>query len=770
MSQERERDKTARPGPVARTRDERGLQDFRYRAFISYSHEDKSWADWLIKSLETYRIPPRLVGTETPAGTIPRRLSPVFRDRDELASASDLGDTIREALADSATLIVICSPASANSHWVNEEIRAFQQLGRGDHILCLIVDGVPNATDLPGQAYKECFAPALRRAGTAGDTPQDHHTEPIAPDARDEAGGRNVARLKLIAGLLGVGFDVLKRRHQQRRMRRMAAVTALALALTLVTTTLAITAIISRHNADLARQAAERRQKQAEGLINFMLGDLNDKLTEVGRLDIMQSVDDRAMAYFTSLPVADVTDQSLALRATGLQKIGQVRMDQGHLGKALQSFLLAFNIERRLLREAPNDPSRLAAFGNGQNYVGFAYWKMGDLAHAEREFRSARHALERALDARPRDPDIQQNLAEVLNNLAQVLTVRKHPGQAMDLYRRQISLFRDLLARDPDNRTYATNLVVTSINVASFDFENGRLLSSIREFSDTSRTVSTLMARNPKDRELVYYQMLVHAKLAQALHETGRPKAAMAFIRRAVDIGRSLVRIDPSNSNWQLPLSAYSVWEARWQHDMHPASSQALHTLEKQDAILTRMLKANPSDSATRRSLALVQLSLADLALDAGRLRKGDGHVHDALSTLGPITRPTASLAISLRLAVMAQLLLGRIDRAHHAEHVARALALIQPIARTSANPRNLAPWVAALLESGHRQQALAVIERLRSMGYRPPELTALLARRHIDYPPDTEFETQLDSILSTLHVPAADLVAAPNRHAGSTP
>ena len=58
-----------------------------YFAFISYSHNDKLWADWLHKSLETYRVPSRLVGQTTDAGIVPKRLTPIFRDRDELASA-----------------------------------------------------------------------------------------------------------------------------------------------------------------------------------------------------------------------------------------------------------------------------------------------------------------------------------------------------------------------------------------------------------------------------------------------------------------------------------------------------------------------------------------------------------------------------------------------------------------------------------------------------------------------------------------------------------
>ena len=45
--------------------------EFRYRAFISYSHSDEQWAKWLHKSLETYSVPKHLVGTETPLAPCP---------------------------------------------------------------------------------------------------------------------------------------------------------------------------------------------------------------------------------------------------------------------------------------------------------------------------------------------------------------------------------------------------------------------------------------------------------------------------------------------------------------------------------------------------------------------------------------------------------------------------------------------------------------------------------------------------------------------------
>src|SRR5579884_2118482 len=90
---------------------------FKYWAFISYSHRDRAWANWLHRQLETYRVPRRLLGLEAGDGPLPRRLFPVFRDLDELPSSPDLSAVIDRALRASRYLIVIASPYSAASRW-----------------------------------------------------------------------------------------------------------------------------------------------------------------------------------------------------------------------------------------------------------------------------------------------------------------------------------------------------------------------------------------------------------------------------------------------------------------------------------------------------------------------------------------------------------------------------------------------------------------------------------------------------------------------------
>src|SRR2546421_204636 len=85
---------------------------------------------------------------------------------------------------------------------------SLKRMGREDRILALIVEGEPNANDVS----LECFPAGLKfKLGATGEL-SSTPTEPIAADARDEGDGKENAKLKLIAGLLGIGYDALKQR------------------------------------------------------------------------------------------------------------------------------------------------------------------------------------------------------------------------------------------------------------------------------------------------------------------------------------------------------------------------------------------------------------------------------------------------------------------------------------------------------------------------------------------------------------------------------
>lgn len=202
-----------------------------YWAFLSYSSKDAAFVKKLHAKLETYRMPRDLVGRPGLDEPIPQKLFPVFRDRDELPLASDLGSTIQDALKSSRYLIVVCSPHSARSQWVNEEIRYFKSIGRSHRILALIIDGEPHASTMTNPPAEECFPQALRFHVEENGTISDRPTEPIAGDLRPGKDGWDLAFLKCIAGITGCGLNALTDREKKRARKRKAMLGIAAMAL-----------------------------------------------------------------------------------------------------------------------------------------------------------------------------------------------------------------------------------------------------------------------------------------------------------------------------------------------------------------------------------------------------------------------------------------------------------------------------------------------------------------------------------------------------------
>lgn len=174
-----------------------------YFAFISYKREDEKYAEELRRKLEHYRLPSKLRKADS---SLPKEIRPVFRDALELAGGV-LSKEIESALQQSKYLIVICSPNSAKSPWVNKEVQTFINYGREEQIIPFIIDGIPYS----GEEASECFPPALRSLK------EDRELLGININEIN----RDAASLKVIAYMLGLKFDTLWQRYErEQRLKR----------------------------------------------------------------------------------------------------------------------------------------------------------------------------------------------------------------------------------------------------------------------------------------------------------------------------------------------------------------------------------------------------------------------------------------------------------------------------------------------------------------------------------------------------------------------
>ena len=188
-------------------------KEFKYYAFISYSHKDQKIARKLQKRLEKYHLPAAL---QKKHPGLPKKLSPVFIDELDLVGIGTLKESLQEKLNESNYLIVICSPNSAKSEYVNDEVSYFIKKGKTDHIIPFIIDGEPHAND----SSVECFPPAILNL------PREH--ELLGIDMKKFGVRDSFSRVT--ATLLSLDLDNFVNYEKRRRIRKIVTLSSMAAA------------------------------------------------------------------------------------------------------------------------------------------------------------------------------------------------------------------------------------------------------------------------------------------------------------------------------------------------------------------------------------------------------------------------------------------------------------------------------------------------------------------------------------------------------------
>ena len=462
----------------------------------------------------------------------------MFRDREDLSSAVDLSGSIKQELSQAESLIVICSPASAQSRWVNQEIRYFQSLSQGERIYALIVDGEPGSSD----PAVNCFPPALL-------TNEDEaEREPLAADVRKWVDGKLLAKLKLISGILGFRLDDLRRRDMQRKHRLWMASSVSALLVALVTTVLAIIAVN-------ARNAAENRREHAEDLVGYMVGDLREKLATVGRLDILDSMSGQVTDYLETLDPEEVTDESLNQQAKVWRQLGEVSREQGNLDEAMEAFRKSRDVLAELYRRQPQDVDRLFELGQAEFWVGYISSDQGDLAGAERAFTNYLDISNQLLQLEPGSADWTMEVSYALANMGWLENFHENsdPAKILDYMESSLEYNRKAVLLAPGNTDFRVALTDAHADLADAYVQVCNLGQALQNRQRNVELAAGFYENNPADANLKENLAYAKSGLGTVQRKIGMVQQALMNYHESGKLLEELSRHDPSNLNlrWQ---------------------------------------------------------------------------------------------------------------------------------------------------------------------------------------------------------------------------
>lgn len=692
-----------------------------YRAFISYNHRDRDKAVWLQRKLENYRVPRKLVDLLTSEGSVPRRLAPIFRD-EECMAAGDLSEGVKEAIRRSRFLIVVCSPEAAGSDWVDREIRLFKSL-HGEsgekRVLAAVVRGEGAEAEGDPLVPDPVLPAACKSKVDARGELTGERAEPLAADLRFGERHAKKGFLKLVSGLIGVGLDDLLDRDHRRRLAYSRSVAGLAVAVAAMTGALAFVAVDARNEARMQRN-------EAEGLVEFMLTELKQKLDAVGRLDALSSVGERALQYYAAQDKRRLDPDSLGRRARAQLLVGEIDNLRGDLDSALAAYEQAAATTEEQLRRDPGNPQRIFDHAQSVFWVGYIAWQRGDLAAAETQFLQYRSLAEKLISIDPEKDEWVTELAYAHGNLGTIHYDQRNWTQALAEFDRTLSLRSDLATRHKEDVGVRLDLAQSLSWSASVLKATGRYDAARDHLNKELAIYRAIGVDDPDNKTVRRRQAIARRVLAAAMlavGDVGEARGLLDLARRETD--RQLA-IDPDDTrSIEQAVSAYTdIAELELSADNIPAAAEAAgRALGYSEALLAR--DASASLWRTLHLSAMAASISAEADHDPDLARRNFNRLREAASAaMAPGGgHSVAEAKVQLQLGDLANLL-GDGEKAHAfwrqgLEQFTEDLG--------SFRPEEILIAAELMVRLGERDRALRAVKRLETLGYRHPAYIAFM-------------------------------------------
>lgn len=290
---------------------------------------------------------------------------------------------------------------------------------------------------------------------------------------------------------------------------------------------------------------AQAQRVQAEGLIEYMIGDLRKKLQPVGRLDILDGVGDKALAYYAAQDLNHLDADSLGRRARALHMIGSLAEQRGKMDEAQRDFQQAADTTSKLLQRHPDDGQRIFDQSQSEFYLGYIQWRRGRLHEAELAFQRYYAMAWRMNEVVPENHDWQLEKVFAAQNVAIVLLDLGKAEQALELSEQARREIESIARQHPEDAVSDANTIGWSARAQealgqdnlAIDAENDKIAAARRApNAENDQDVGFLVGNG-------------HVEIAYLLRNLGRLDESMQMVRAGLTEISALSTLDPSNTD-----------------------------------------------------------------------------------------------------------------------------------------------------------------------------------------------------------------------------
>ena len=480
----------------------------------------------------------------------------------------------------------------------------------------------------------------------------------------------------------------------------------------------------ARSAAVKARAEAEARRAKANDLVAMMIEDLHPRLESVGRLDILDAVDAKAIDYFAALHPDEISPPELAVSMHAQSQLGISQLTRVNVPASMKTLRRAVTTIDAAMRQHPDNETLIYAAIDVHSSQLRAMLYTGDTAGAMREARFWAQQAAELVRRKPHNIEYLLNEAEshgtlctMLDSIGDIAGSLREAELSLELKRR----VRRLADSDKARLSFTTTLRKEAFVL----FELGRFDDSEREFAALRELLDHGGSWLPNnkivlEKSAAWYRDMTMVKLAR-----GDVNTASRYGERYIAEAEQLTTYDPDNLEWrqQFGIAHRLAGSAA---RMRGNVADALRHHERAVDIFNAMFGKGQRTRAIDIELALSRIELARTLLAANRPAPASGQTDIVVQELQTNHQePRAQKILADALLAQGETRAARGDFAGATLAWENALNVILPLSVASPDPHIADTQARILLRLGREESAKPLIDRLGSIGYHDREFEA---------------------------------------------
>ncbi len=461
-------------------------------------------------------------------------------------------------------------------------------------------------------------------------------------------------------------------------------------------------ALTQKASAERQTKLSEAHRREADELIDFMLGDLRQRLEPLGQVRVLRSVAEQASGYLDRREGQLDGAADAARRATVLRNLSAVFFEEGDSTQAAKTARESLAISQQLAKEAPT-PVAQRAVALSHTTLGVVQFAQGDLAGALESYKAALLIYDALAAAALDDNNAQRDVSVINDRIGDVLSGLGQVDAALLAYRASLQISERLYAADPTHTTFRRDVIVATNKVA-LSLQAQGVLDGARALREQALTLVEAAAKDTNTAQAQRDLAVSRTALGDVLLLSQERALALESFQVALEINKRLAAADPMSANAQRDVAVLhnKVGDAKlYAGDAAGALSDYRVSIE----ITARLAKSDPANvrfqldhAHTLSRLGNAQIALGDadagLAAKVEMLAIFEAVARDSNTDPARVEhiQAIANYADGLRNA-------GRLDEARRQAERARTL-LAPLLAKPDALPwwKGVDEWIASFL------------------------------------------------------------------------